>query len=746
MKVKRKRPKSPELSLHQNTFDSTATESQSASQWVSLLLGLMMLMAPAMGVPNEEVLQDTLKSAIVSSLSLTAGLVFLWSGLKRPTSVTWHKVLWLPLTLAGYALFSMVWSHGYLAGAEAIRWFIFSIIVILCMNIRQENHVDRLIWGIHLGATIASVWTILQFLVNFDLFPQGPNPASTFVNRNFFAEYAVCALPYSLYLIVRSKSNPAAFFFAVSVGLIFVALMMAGTRSALIALIVLALWLLSLYGKNRKPIQLPTWNTQRALYAGIIVLCTTLILGVIPNGNPKLTEEFGRLNAIERSLGRALTMANADVYVSGSFSSRWVMWAATTRMISKNPIAGVGAGAWEVHVPLYQQTGSQLENDYYAHNEFLQLLAEYGLAGWLFLGGLFAYLSCAMIKTWKSFDATSQPRFMIHTTALTSLLMLMIVSNAGFPWRLAGTGALFAVSLGLLAASGKNFTLHGKSVSTPFILGASTLKLLLIPGLAGLLLAIYMTQRAITCERDLVRGIKLALTISKSGMPNDPHWDKTKEEMLTLIRSGIALNSHYRKLTPMAADELASWGDWVNAEWIWQSVLDSRPNVVAIITNISRANLVMGNMEKAYEYLERAKRLQPTAPAVRTLNVMYLQRSGQDDVAAYEIKQLFRDKVYDYDLVYLAYKVGSRAHDWPLMIQALELRIDHWPAEAVDGWLKLGDIFDKKQEVKDEGKALHAYRTALEVTPYPNVEITWSKIPEIYRSKLIYPTALIPQK
>lgn len=35
-----------------------------------------------------------------------------------------------------------------------------------------------------------------------------------------------------------------------------------------------------------------------------------------------------------------------------------------------------------MQAPRYQRVESQLETDYYAHNEILQLLAEYGLVGW----------------------------------------------------------------------------------------------------------------------------------------------------------------------------------------------------------------------------------------------------------------------------------------------------------------------------------------------------------------------------
>lgn len=740
MNTERKRRTRPEPSLAKPPEVISEFSIGVTSQWVSLLLALMMIMAPAMGVPSEEMLQDTLKSAIISLISLSAAMVFLWRCLAKPSAVLWHQLVWLPIGLTTYALVSMIWSHTYLAGVEAVRWFIFSVIMFLCLNLRFKNSEERLAWGIHLGITIASFWTVLQFLYDFNIFPQGPNPASTFVNRNFFGEYAICAMPYSLYLVLKAKNDRTAFTLAVSIGLNLAALMMTGTRSALIAFLVLLLLLVSFCIKYHRQIKAVVFDRRRTLYAGGIVLFTAVILGSIPNGNSKLTTEFGPLSAIARSTGRTLSIAKADEYTTGSFSIRSVMWKATARMTTSNPVFGVGAGAWEVEVPLYQQAGSQLETDYYAHNEFLQLVAEYGVVGWIFIGCLLIYIANALIKTWLPRIGQPQHHFLMRTAALMSIFMLMIVSNAGFPWHMASTGALFAISLGLLTASDAGISQSNEWLHSQFTLSATTLKFLLLVGLGNFILALYVTQRAINCERDLIRGIKLALTISQSGRPNDPYWDNAKKQMFQLLHNGIEENRHYRKLTPMAADEIASWGDWKNAAWIWKSVLESRPNVVAIVANLSRASLETGNMKEAQDYLERAKLLQPTAPAVRILNVMILERSGQEHLAASEIRQLFREGVIDYDLIYAAYLIGARIHDWPLMIQALELRVDHWPREAVDGWLKIGKIYDEKQEVRDPAKALRAYRAALDVTPVQNKDITLSKIPSSYRSQLVEAT------
>lgn len=256
-------------------------------------------------------------------------------------------------------------------------------------------------------------------------------------------------------------------------------------------------------------------------------------------------------------------------------------------------------------------------------------------------------------------------------------------------------------------------------------------------GMSAFLLAValYVAEQAMASESKLVRAIKIALTISKSGEPSNPQWDKAKAEMLALMEQGIRINPHYRKLTPMAADELASWGDWTNAIWIYESVLASRPNVVAIAANISRGYMQLGDYQKSMEYLSRARKLQPTAPAVRSVEVILLTRMGEHAQAARIVRELFAANTVDYDLVYSAYLIGIRSQDWKLAIQALMLRIDKWPSEAADGWLKLGDIYNRA-EVKDEAKALESYRAALKAAPVQAKEAVWAKVPPAYKAQL----------
>jgi hypothetical protein len=272
---------------------------------------------------------------------------------------------------------------------------------------------------------------------------------------------------------------------------------------------------------------------------------------------------------------------------------------------------------------------------------------------------------------------------------LTSLLVFLLVSNAGFPWRMASTGALFALSLAILAASDVRLGL-GKLLSTQR--AGDTQQGALPPRLLALIalcvtaictgIALYISQQAILCEARIVRATKIALSISASGQPNDPDWAPAKLEMLTLVGQGIAINPHYRKITPIVADSLAAWGDWKNATWIWESVLESRPNVVAMLANVVRGHLQAKEFVMAQDYLDKAMRIQPTAPSLAALQVMVWNQAGKTREAVARAKELLQAGVIDPELIRVAYYLGLDTQDSELEILALKLRSKTWPDPA----------------------------------------------------------------
>ena len=708
--------------------------------WTVIILALMMFLAPAVGVPHEEMLQDTLKSIVVSFAVLGAGLMFFWHQRNRRDALRWHALMWLPLALMFYAIGSMAWSHAYLGGVEAIRWFILGLLLWLGLNTLSRERVPLLFWGIHWGAVVASLWTALQFWTDFRYFPQGPNPASTFVNRNFFAEFVVCTLPFSAMLIARVKDPALIALLAFTTAFNLVAIMMTGTRSALLAMLAMVLVLPVILYRYRKQFAFSAWSASSRILLFGVLLGSTLGLGLIHTGNPKLIEEHRLeqrgMNALERAFARSKSMTQTEEYTQRSFSVRLVMWKATARIIKARPFSGVGAGAWEVDIPLYQDEGSQLETDYYVHNEILQLLAEYGLVGWLFLLALFGYLSLAAWKTLRDDSPEAQAEAPLRAITLLAMLMFLIISNAGFPWRMASTGALFALMLAILGASDARLGYGGVTACTRIPWKPAHSQVGAVVTMVCLALAAFIAQQAAESESKIVRAVKYALSVTQSGDYQNPRWDKTKREMLTLIKEGIDINPHYRKITPMVADELAKWGDWRNAVWIWESVLDSRPYVVAIMSNVARGYAQMGQNEKALEYLKRAKELQPKATSVNSLEVILLSCTGKEAQAYKQTKELVAAGTYDFDLINAAYVLGARAKDWPMAINALELRSERWPEQKADGLFKLGGIYASVAEIKDEDKALAAYRSALAATPEANRAALRAQIPPAYQARL----------
>ena len=702
-------------------------------QWAWVCICALFLLLPAVGAPVETLLQDTLKSALVAVFTALAWVAAFGSARSgNGFELRWHPALWGAVLLTLYACGSMVWSHPYLGGVEAVRWLVLAALSGLVMNLARSGGTERLLWAVHLGAVVASGWAAAQFWVDLDWFPQGRAPASTFVNRNFLAEYLVCAMPLTVWLLLRQTRWERAAAIGLGLALQVVAVWMTGTRSAIVALGVLALVSPLLMFATGMPWPGRSWRPRLA-WLGLLVL-TVATLSSWPTGNAQIIREHAQdqrgLTGWQRGISRTSSLTHAQEYTEGSFSVRIQMWQSTLRMIEAHPWTGVGAGAWEVQAPLFQAEGSQVEADYYAHNEFLQLLAEYGLVGWLVLLAWMGWLARLAGLTWRRRATMSSDELMLRCWCLSSLAMLFIVSMAGFPWRLAGTGALLALTMGWLMAS----ELRERPVSG-LKLERSGSSWGLCLSIVGLLLAVFVSERAFRCENRLISAIQLALAVTESGEPNAPRWAETRIEILKRVKEGIDIHPHYRKLTPQVADELLKWGDWSNAIWMLDSVAESRPNVVVLLTNVARAYVQLQRWSIAAEYMERARRIQPQAKALQALDLLQMEHRGQTDLALRQIRRYLEADESDYDTATTSFGIASRLNDIDLAVAAIRLRNRHHPEHAADGWLRVGRLLATAQPPRSE-QALEAFRQMLQSAPPAQRDRWLQVVPQPYRSSL----------
>ena len=700
-----------------------------------LALAWMMVLLPALGVPSELVVQDTLKSAIVAFGVLGSALLFFWQRRSQTVTIQWHGLMWLPITLMFFALGSMAWSHTYLAGVEAIRWFLLSLLLWLGLNTLNRDTVPTLIWGIHGGATAASIWVALQFWGDLSWFPQGAFPASTFVNRNFYAEYAVCVMPFSVWLLAHSRNSRWLGVLAASLALNIVALMMTGTRSALVTMTLLTPVMVVVLVKFRRQWGFFRWSRKTQVLVAAVFLASISILGSIPSDNPRVAQENVGVTAFDRGFARTSSVAKPSEYTEGSFSVRSMMWMATARMMIANPWTGVGAGAWEVQIPVYQRADTVLETDYYAHNETLQLLSEYGvLVGGLVLAVLLAYLLHAAGTSWRLKDA-DQPEAPLRLVTLISLMAFLLVSQAGFPLHMAGTGALFSLALATLAGSDARLGLRGS-------LSSRTRTLRIAHGVVAVFflcactaLATYITIQAVQAERKIVHALHLGAFLGQE-LPGTAQPEAVrKAEFLQNLREGIAINPHYRKFTAVAAEQLTGSRDFANAVWVQETVAASRPHVPAIWSGLALNYAQLGQHDKALIALSNLERLKPAALETLNVRVTLLTLAGQADEAVRLLKQSLDAGQYDYALLQTGYAMGLKVHDQALAVRSLELFNGRWPQHAADTYFRLGSLY-ATSSAPDHDKALEAFKQGIAAVPPQQKDRYRGQVPIRYRSQM----------
>ncbi|MCA3237926.1 MAG: O-antigen ligase family protein [Curvibacter sp.] len=710
-------------------------DAQADDHRVVAVLALMAFLVPSIGVPSELILQDTLKSTLVVFASLGAALLLGTLRLRQPRPMRWHPVLWLPLLLALWALGSMGWSHTYLAGVEALRWLLFTLLLWLGLQVLQPERLDLLAQGVHWGAVVAALWAGLQFWVDLRVFPQAAMPGSTFSNRNFLAEYLVCCLPFSVWVAAHARGGTQVVLRCAATALVALVIVLTGTRSALLATTAMLPCLVVLLWRQRAALAWPLWSRAQQATALATLAAVFIGLGSLPGGNADMLQENPGRTALQRSAARVGMTVSAGTSASAtSLNERFSMWQSNLRLIRAHPWSGVGAGAWEVEIPRFQPEGIEIEEDYYAHNEALQLLAEYGLAGWIFLLALLAYLLRSALRA-RSRPGAAPASW--RSAALVSLLGLMVVSLAGFPWHLAGTGALFALSLAVLAATDHMDGIAAAPTTSAQSRGASPMPWKAATLIVALALApaTWLVHRAWASETRLVRAAQMAYQITLSGRADDPAWAPRKAEMLRLLKEGVDLHPHYRKLTSLVADDLLRWQDERNARWVLESLAASRPYVVVILAQLGRLHAQAGELPQAEAYLQRARALQPRGPAVLSLQFLILRKQGRTDDAAALARDMLGRGLGDADLLGQAYQLAIQRQDWPLAIDVLKQRIQRWPATALESWLRLAHI-QSLPEVGDRAGAIQSYQAALQALPPQQRDMLRSQIPQPYRGRL----------
>jgi O-antigen ligase len=227
-------------------------------------------------------------------------------------------------------------------------------------------------WFVMIFGFLVSVFGILQHLTfNGKLYwfremHYGGIPFGPYVNRNHFAGFAELLIPMALVPMMLGKVRRERWFIVglfavVSIGALFLSASRGGIVSFAVEVVVIVLWM-SLRRVGAKQ-----------MLGGAAVLVTALLM-VSWLGVKEITQRFSGMKALEVASGKRASMRRG-----------------TWRIFEDHPWIGTGLGTLQIVYPPYETLyDGRIVN--HSHNDYLEALAETGIAGGLccalFLGML----------------------------------------------------------------------------------------------------------------------------------------------------------------------------------------------------------------------------------------------------------------------------------------------------------------------------------------------------------------------
>lgn len=245
-----------------------------------------------------------------------------------------------------------------------------------------------------------------------------------FANQNHMATLLLVSIPMGAALLGQSKSDRRSAAGRYGIGaalflLLVVAILLNGSLAAMLLALPVLLASLTLLpaAAGWRRFALPV--ASLALAAGIIFLAT-------------------------RPVAPAADDASASAQ---SISSRADVWSTTGRAVADSFPVGTGLGSFEQVYRLYEDPAN-VTREYvnHAHNDYLELVLELGIAGLILIALFLAWWGLAAARIWTS--QLSTPFARAATIASAAILAHSIVD---FPLRTATIACIFAAAIALIA-------------------------------------------------------------------------------------------------------------------------------------------------------------------------------------------------------------------------------------------------------------------------------------------------------
>ena len=270
---------------------------------------------------------------------------------------------------SNYASLSVIPSNTL---AFLLRIMAYTVVFMLVREIGWRW--ERRIWAPAFPIVAVGALEAALGLMQYYLGPQGSSAHGTYVNRSHFAGLLEMALPFAVIypaaIIRRSRSRGlpagAAVIACVMLALatlIFLGILYSFSRMGFVA----SLCSLFVLGATA----LGAWLPARKKWAGLVFAAVLVVCGFVFLAPDPLVQRFPKIDT------------DKEVPLAG----RALIWKDTMHLIKAYPVFGCGLGGYESAFEKFNFSMPTFGVDY-AHNDYLQLLAELGVIGFVIIAAL----------------------------------------------------------------------------------------------------------------------------------------------------------------------------------------------------------------------------------------------------------------------------------------------------------------------------------------------------------------------
>jgi O-antigen ligase len=325
---------------------------------------------------------------------------FMWvQGLTSVALVLWmirfwvrdeYRILWPPFAWAVLVFLAYIsWRYTtadveYIARLEVNKIFVYAAIFFLVLdNFNSKEWTQVIVCALIFVGMAMAMYAIYQFATGSRMIYNTPQPAAyhgraggPFVCPNHLADYIAMILPLAVALTLMARLNIVlkiliGYAAIMMLGGAFVTLSRAGC--AALGLGLLALFAMLLFNRDFR---------LKAIIAIALVLIPALWLG-----SKSISAQYRMKKGFSET---------------GFIDDRFYVWPAAIEMWRENYWTGVGPAHFDLRFRPYRPAMGQMQvRPEYVHNDYLNILTDYGLAGLALVAAAMAAFWIGVVRIWR---------------------------------------------------------------------------------------------------------------------------------------------------------------------------------------------------------------------------------------------------------------------------------------------------------------------------------------------------------